>query len=214
MARKPAKLTDEQANAERKKWNVPNWRNQEEYADIQELEGDRLRWEFVRRCTQYRTAWKAHRPYDHFDFGLKSWVNPCNKTSPEFIRACRVVEFPERTVQKQARHYDSLALNELEGGIIISVDIFHPLKPQLKFIEAIYKRKQEHFIPPAERKGRPNRRTNAKGRKPSTLLRVLDAHNEGIPINEMADVFGGRNGINESAMRRTIDFANTFWRRL
>jgi hypothetical protein len=214
MARASAKFADKEADAERKKWNVPNWLNKEEYAAVENAKGDRLRWEFVRRDTKYRVAWVAQEAYGYLDFGLKSWADPCIQTPPKFIRPCAVVEFPERDPEKQARHYDVLALSKSEGGLIISVDIYHPLKPQLKFIEAVYKKKRKHYVNNKEKAPRPNRKNNVNGRQPITLLRILDAYNEGVPIHEMANIFGGKNGIGEAAMRRTVDYAKTFWRRV
>jgi hypothetical protein len=212
LRRKP--LTESEAKQFRNKWNVPDWRCPEGYEGLNDLEGDDLRWEFVRRDVNFRKAWEKKEKYFYFDYGLKTLVNPDSNKAPKFIRPCSLLEFPERNIKKQAMHYEALASSAKDGGLMFSLDVYHPIKPQLKFIEAIYWKKHKYLVDPSEPKPRPNRKNNKTGRKPEFLLRVLDADNEGVLIPEMAEVFGGMKGINTSTMERTVDFAKKFWKRL
>lgn len=208
------RIEKDHLSTERKKWNVPNWENAEDYKYARHLEGDDLRWEFLRRNKEYRNDWNAKVPYAYFKYDLEEWHSPSKLNAPIFDKPCHLVEFSARDPIKQQLHYEALAQTRKIGGLIFYVDLYHPITPQINFIKDIHDKKLKLKIPPEERNKRPNRRSNKNGRSVDTLLRILDAHNEGVPVGEMAEAFGGKDGISKSAMERTIAFAKDFWLKL
>lgn len=59
-----------------KRWNVPDWRIEADYAYTKELPRCSLRWECLRRLPEYRAAWQNWQNHDEFEFGLRHFVRP------------------------------------------------------------------------------------------------------------------------------------------
>lgn len=66
----------EDKNPKTKGWNIPNWRNANEYEYVNKLSADAIRWEFLRRMPEYRAAWADRQNYFGFEFGLKAMLDP------------------------------------------------------------------------------------------------------------------------------------------
>lgn len=72
-------MTSEQAtklHEYRKRWNVQDWRIEADYAYIKKLPHCALRWECLRRMSEYRDAWANWQMHDEFDFGLRQFICP------------------------------------------------------------------------------------------------------------------------------------------
>lgn len=67
---------DEDKNLKTKDWNVPNWRNLDEYEYVKKLSTDAIRWEFLRRTFFYRNSWDSGDYSSDLDFGLREMHNP------------------------------------------------------------------------------------------------------------------------------------------
>lgn len=67
---------DKDENIKIKDWNVPNWRNLDEYEYVIKLSADRIRWEFLRRTLFYRNSWDTGDYSSDLDFGLREMYSP------------------------------------------------------------------------------------------------------------------------------------------
>lgn len=194
-------------------WRLPNWRNPEEYEFADQLDPAELRWEFLRRNKDYQRDWSSKQIKALSKYGLTEWHDPSSEKCPPIDDPCHLVDFSERDPIEQNWHYEALASTQGSGSLIFSISLYHPIKPQLKLIEEKVEKAYKRNVSPDERRQRPNRKNNKNGRMPSMLLRVLDAHNEGIPVKKIAESIGGKDGISESATRRTLNFAKSYWKK-
>lgn len=207
------RLSPEEAAKSRAKWNVRDWAKPKQYDYVERLKENQLRWEFLRRDDNYRTDWLLGKPYGHGKYELDAWHDPAQESTPKFMQPCYLIDFSERDKTKQFLHYAALSESKSFGGFVFNVDGNSPLKPQLAYIKTIHENYAKNATSPEERRKRDKRKNNKNGRSPALLLRVLDAYNEGVSIKELADTFGGEDGITEAAMRRTLNFAQGYWRR-
>ena len=216
-------------------WGVPNWRDDKEYEfarpDISNpLANDQLRWEFLRRDQNYRRDWQDLEKSRSF-FRLIEPLDPkvsskelgdrsilfidsvlrggiLGETAPRNIAAKK---FP----QKYGEHVLGL---ENDGFVIVGFDPLHPTKPQIKRAEKIlnhYRQKLEKEDPEEIifRENTPH--------TPQQLLRVLDAHNEGVKLQEIGQViyFLTGNDPDQTSHARSVAHtqlkaAKTYWQRI
>lgn len=202
-------LSDEETFHFRKQWGVPDWRKAGDYPRNDDaLSLFEWKWEFLRRDARYRRDWLSReRSTSYAKYNLKKWFNPRRMAEPEFIPVgCYLIEFMANELWPQALHYEALKLSLKERQRIFSIDLSHPLKPQVKYITEIYK---AHGGNDSAKLGRKKIQ-----RSRSYLLRVLDASNEGVSIGEIMDELHTGEPISEKSMRKTVAFAKDFWKRL
>jgi hypothetical protein len=239
MAIKAPQRTKIEIEEDRRRRGVPDWRDASAYPRNDDaLSDDQWRWEFIRRLKEYRAGWeqycswlesapgrptKTKQPIRPLEFGLTDWLDPGTHAAPEFYRAgASQVHFDEPTRQGRELHYLSLRSAETEGTLFFSIDPTEPFTPQQTLIQDAYDAARACSVDPGEKVRRPRRRNNrtpTMGRPRPFLLRLLDARNEGIPVKEILEHFSaeglfGSHDINEASLRRSILYAERFWRSL
>lgn len=217
MPRKPNRreLKGNELIESRLLWRTFNWRRKEEYSKFDTVSLTRLRWEFLRRTDEYREAWKNKETMGFTSFGLSEWKNPKESdNAPRFDTSCNILNFSETETLNQLLHYEALRSSRGAGDLIFSVNLYEPIGPQLDFIRNEHNKRYKLIVPPEDSRKRPKRKNNTDGRSPSYLLRILDAYNEGVKINDLALEFGGEDGISETAIRKTIKYAQEFWKKI
>lgn len=205
-------LTPEEAD--RRRWNVPNWKKAEDYRYVEDFLPHQLRWEFLRRTKAYREIWTKQDASSALQFELTHLIDPAIKIAPEHEGSgCRIIKFNKSKITDQILHYECFRCAGDIANVIFSVDLYSPVGPQLDFIREIHDKRSALRVSPEEKRKRDKRKNNRNGRTPEFLLRVLDGHNEKASSALLAEILGSEEGISESAMKRTITHAKTYWRR-
>jgi hypothetical protein len=221
LTRQEKKKYEEQARERRDKWGVPDWRESPNYPPTDgALSLDAWRWEFLRRNESYRRDWEQ-KVIMPLGYGLKEWISPAEKTAPQFYRGDNIIlDFLETDPFLKELHYDALAAATQTGAALVcQIDLYKPFKAQKAAILKEYEARREDILSPGERAGRPGRKNNNPSkqfRTRSILLRVLDAHNDGVSVHTLAGYpeLLGPDNISEATIRRSIKFAKNFWHRL
>jgi len=206
-------------------FNAPNWQNKDEYPENDDsLTLDQWKWEFLRRDEGYNKAWlnRNHKKSAFLKYPLYDWADPNCDDAPKFSRSCQLVEFNATDDEWQLKlHYYAMQESQRLAPSIFSISLFDPIEPQLNFIREVYEKWNKRNVPKEERPGRAQKKNNStdtkKSRPRTLLLRVLDAHNNGVLTPEILDVLAKEEDfkiVEESSMRRTIAYAKNFWKQL
>jgi hypothetical protein len=237
--RKP--LTTQQAQAARKKWNVPSWEKPEEYEYIKSLKGDRLRWEFFRRHERYRKlSEKKPRPRAHFLLG--DFIDPAMRGDelPEnflFADSLRrggglaLIPPPMKSLLFRKGEADPLApqgkidayygaqLRDLQEDyyLVLAFDPLRPITDQIKRATENIKNAHneiKHEIPEIL-PPRGGKRT-IKLKDAVKLLRVLDADWEGVSDKDIGYKIYNCKDYDAAAAtgNQHLKRALTYWRTL
>lgn len=209
---------------ERLKWCIPNWRNPSEYEYTNHnfnppLINDQLRWEFVRRLSEYRENWE-NADFCRSKFNLISPIHPAKRgdnlgnKNILFIDTVLRGGLLELTIP-HTTYESNMSIEEQENGFALSVG-----KHVLQLINDGYLLIGfDPSLPDTEQKNRASlileKKRNAlikfsqdeidDGEEgvneitfrqipikfPSQLLRTLDAHNEKANHLEIAQVIYG-----------------------
>jgi hypothetical protein len=155
----------EQINDYRKKWNVPDWAEEQEYNYVKDLKDDRLRWEFLRRDEKYRQM-SERKPRAHFILGNYIQPNIRGNELPEnflfadskrqggglalILPPVKSLFFKKEEPDPQAPQgpidaYFGAQIRELweMGYVIVALDPLRPFDPQKNAAQKLYKEARE-----------------------------------------------------------------------
>lgn len=229
--------------AERKAWNVPDWRNPEEYNYVKNLTREQLRWEFLRRDKQYRALSKrSSKLKTHFllgkfikpnirgdklpkDFSFADSIrrgeglalNPPSIQSLLFKKGSPDPQAPQGSIDA----YYGAQIKQLweENFIVIAFNPFRPIEPQIITARNRLKETKRNIAKQApELLGSAGGKSTIKLKDAAKLLRVIDAHNEGLSDKDIGIQIYKISPEDYSDARSTgfqhLKRARTYWKTL
>lgn len=198
------------------KWGLPEWRDENQYTETDELSNDQWRWEFLRRRTDYREDYEKSKDYfwelgadkeTHFQetYRIRFIENPAysirdlkeqRKVSKELFKPNPDIEFID-SMPGALYRYPSLNGGYMKSSmhphhLELKIDLGSPLAPQFKKLREIAKSFQSSW---STKTRRPQ-----KGKWP-TYLRILDAREIGVTYREIGEVILGHQDYDEAGKR-------------